>query len=477
MPRDEHDAGIGVRARPESAELEQAFALRDRNYRSSVFALKRDAHEVATAAQQLAKDKSAGKPTVDAAKSIAEAATRFAEAVDFGVQDLKKEFDLARGGFAKDAKEEAKQEAKQDGKGAADDGDEAGSALLDPERLLAQLNLCKRDPARRVNFGFVDGHERQPPALALHPKTGANKLFSALQAETGVKSGAFGTVWVEGTVLTLQLDKPMSGLVKKVRIPVRACGFRVTQVVIWNADGSVFEQDAGDGESEDQPEPYALRRTALQKRYLAALQGPAAGVAKLRAVSGFADEKAKSGNMAAALQALDMLEKLMAAAEVPAAAAPAAAEVPAAAAPAARAMSRASARLAVRVSRLAWEQTRAKVRSELKRLEAVVLDEAREEPDFADIQANSGVLYTVLDYLDERLTARLDDSLNAQTAPERRAFDLQALGIVNEYITFARSDTLLADICGNGFADVPIRALLDERLNDLSTQLTRATAH
>lgn len=436
-----------------AADLEQAFTLRDRNYRSSVFALKREAHELATAALRLAKEKSAAKPTVDAAKSIADAAARFAQAVDLGVESLKQEFDQARVSLSNDVKANAKGSAGDEG------DDEAGNLLLDPQRLLTQLNLCKRDAARRVNFGFVEGHDKQPAVLALSPKIAAKKLLATLQDETGVKPGAFGTAWVEDTVLTLQLDKPLSGLVKKVRAPLQACGFRVTQVVIWNADGSVLEEEA----QHDEPSVFAQRRAALQPRLLAALQGAPALATKLSAVQAFADEKAASGNLAAALQGLDMLEKLMGAVPAPAVRPPSA-------------ISATSARVAARASRLAWEQTRSAIRAELKRLEAVVLDEARDEPDFAEIQANSGVLHTVLDHLDERLTDKLDESLNAKGAAERRAADLQALELVKEYIGFARSDTLLADICANGFTDVPIRALLDERLNDLSTQLQRATA-
>jgi len=41
----------------------------------------------------------------------------------------------------------------------------------------------------------------------------------------------------------LQLDKPLSGLVKKVKGPVKAVGFKIAKAVLWNADGTVFEQD------------------------------------------------------------------------------------------------------------------------------------------------------------------------------------------------------------------------------------------
>ena len=125
-----------------------------------------------------------------------------------------------------------------------DADDEPDDVLLDPKKLLAQLNLCKRDPGRKVQFAYVDGKDKQPALMAMSPKMSGRKLFARLQEAGGVKTGAFGVAWVDDTVLMLQLDKPLGGLVKKVRGPVKACGFRMTKAVLWNADGTVFEEDA-----------------------------------------------------------------------------------------------------------------------------------------------------------------------------------------------------------------------------------------
>jgi hypothetical protein len=124
-----------------------------------------------------------------------------------------------------------------------DEDDEPPSALLDPKKLLSQLNQCKRDPDRTVHFAFVDAKDKQPACLAMSPKMGSKMLFAKLQQASGVKTGAYGSAWVDGTQLMLQLDKPMGGLVKKIRGPVKECGFRITKAVLWNEDGTVFEQD------------------------------------------------------------------------------------------------------------------------------------------------------------------------------------------------------------------------------------------
>lgn len=145
--------------------------------------------------------------------------------------------------------------------------DEPASVWLDPKKLLAQLTLCRRDPERRVQFAYVDGKGEQPAVLAMSPKVSGRKLFAKLQAETGAKSGAYGSAWVDDTSLMLQLDKPLGGLVKKIRGPVKDCGFRVAKAVLWNADGTVFEQDeapdeglSGDAQT---PEPTTPVEAAL----------------------------------------------------------------------------------------------------------------------------------------------------------------------------------------------------------------------
>jgi Tfp pilus assembly major pilin PilA len=243
------DAGWPKAAKT-AADLEQAFALRDRLYRGSVFALKKDALGVASAAKALEKEKGAAKPVLDAAKAIGKAANAYADAVDDGIGELKSLYDKALAALPKPA------DTKGGDKGSDGDGedDEPGSALLDPKRLVAQLKQCQRTPDRTVNFAFVDAVVKdQPAVLAMHPKMSSTSLFNKLKKETGSKTGAYGSAWVDGTSLMLQLDKPLSGLVKKMRAAVKAAGFRIAKVVVWQEDGTVFEQDDEPADEADAP--------------------------------------------------------------------------------------------------------------------------------------------------------------------------------------------------------------------------------
>jgi len=176
--------------------------------------------------------------------------------------------------------------AALDGDGDEDE-DSAPDALLNPKQLLRQLNMCRKDPERRMNFAFVDGKGNdQPPMLALHPRKGARALFAKLQDAAEVKTGAYGSAWVDGTSLMLQLDKPLSGLVKKVRHPVRACGFRITKAVLCGADGTVFEQDEllDDVEGQARPPADAMSESEdeFEARYAGLLPTVTADVAALR---------------------------------------------------------------------------------------------------------------------------------------------------------------------------------------------------
>jgi hypothetical protein len=245
---------------------------------------------------------------------------------------------------------EALQKKTQAAIDAEDDDDEesAPNALLDSKVLFKQLTMCRRDPERTMKFAFVDAKDKAAAVLVLHPRMGARSLFSKLQAAAGVKTGAYGSAWVDGTSLMLQLDKPLSGLVKKVRAPVKAAGFKIAKAVLWNEDGTVFEQDEGDDEKVGAEAPaagtgsasdglakpaatgsgasparqpasaeqlaYTQRLRKVRERYEQALREQHPESTKLRALMGYASEKAdEQHDYAAAAKGLEALEKLLAA--------------------------------------------------------------------------------------------------------------------------------------------------------------------
>ena len=440
-----------VKAAKTADELDEAFATRDRQWRSSVFALKKDANAVATAAQKMGKDKAAGKPVQEAAKAIGSAVDKFCSAIDDGADELKRLADKARGGLPS----------------GDEDDDEDGPAWMEPKRLLQQLNLCKKDNDRNVQFAFVDKSDKAPGVLVLSPKQAGRSLFAKLQKETGVKTGAYGTTWMDGTQMMLQLDKPLGGLVKKLREPVKACGFRVTKIVLWNADGTVFEEEAGEPADPNAPggtappgpatapaadaaAQFNARLKALLPRVQAAAGQPGGQDAKLLASE--AGVFARKQDFAKANALLDQAEARLG----PAAPPPKAATAPT---------------VVFTQSRLAWDKTRKLVQAELRKLELAVKDQSRDEPDYETIAANTQVIYQVLDFLDERLIDKLDEALNATLEDERRARQDEAREIIDEYLDYIRTDDMLQAIDDNGFVDVAIVSSLNACLTTVGKQL------
>lgn len=345
------------------------------------------------------------------------------------------------------------------------DEDDSGSALTDPKRLLQQLTLLRRDPDRTAQFAYVDGVGKAPGVLTVSPKVAGRKLFALLADQTGSKLGAFGAIWVDGSDLILQLDKPMSGLVKKLRVPVKACGFKARNIVLMSDDGSVFEKDA---DAQDDGEPAAAaaaddaalvaRLKTLVPRVTALAASPESKAAKLLASE--AGVFLRKGDLAKAGELLSKAEALMARLDGPAAA---------------------GAKVAPKVlytqTRLAWDGVRKHVQAELRKVEAAVLAESANEPDFSVIQGNVKMLYTVLDRLDDRLIDVLDEALNAEVDAQRKAHQKQALGLVDEYLAYVNSgDPFLEAIDDNGFVDVQLLSVLSQRLADMRAQLSAAVA-
>lgn len=296
------------------------------------------------------------------------------------------------------AKEEKSAAKAASADGADDEDDEKGHALLDPKRLLAQLTLCRKNPGRVVQYGYVDGKDKGPAALALSPKVAGRKLYALLCDQLGGKIGSFGSVRVEGTELMVQPDKPQGGLAKKLRQPVKDCGFRVSKIILVTADGSVLEQDdaldddtpgevagAADtpGVAPEEPAPtgptgaeFNARLKSLLPRIAAAGATKEGQAARLLATE--AGGHAKRGDYAAAEAGLDKVDKLLARLEAAAAASePAApvAEAPAAPDNELLALRKRMAALAQRIQQAA---TAATLKSTLQRAVAAFQDRIKE---------------------------------------------------------------------------------------------------
>lgn len=231
------------------AALRSAYQALDKDYRVKVMPLRLEAGALATAAAKAAKAKDAAKPLKDAAAQIDKAAQGYASALQEGLQALEVELSQALEAAA-----------------SSGDGEEEGessSQLADPKRLLKQLQLCKADPARRLNFAMLDDG-KQDPVLVVHVRQGGRAMMSRLIKDIGVGSGAFGQLSVADTKLLLIVEKKVAGLAKRIRISVRACGFKLGKVVLADPSGAVLDEDEAseDGATIPQAPPPATGAAA-----------------------------------------------------------------------------------------------------------------------------------------------------------------------------------------------------------------------
>jgi hypothetical protein len=120
-------------------------------------------------------------------------------------------------------------------------------------------------------------------------------------------------------------------------------------------------------------------------------------------------------------------------------------------------------------TRLAWDQTRKTIQAELQKLEKSILTTCKADADIGPIDV--GILHSILRRLDTRLIDKLDQALNAADPGKRAALNLEAKGIVNEYLAFVNESPLMADIDDSGFVPVAIRTTAVAALNLLSSKL------
>ena len=434
---------------------------------------------------------------------------------------LKKHRKEAEKTQAKEEKAEAKA-AKAEAKAAAstedDDEEDDGPAFLEPKRLFKQLSLCRADPALRVHFAYIDGPDKEPGSLGLSAKLSGPAMFKKLVLATGMKIGAYGTAWVDGTELMLQPDKALGGLARKLRAPVKACGFKVTRIVLCHPDGSVMEAEAEDeaedeAESEaiagDSPVPDAVAEApaasaapaaeppaspaapSLEAQFIARLKALMPRLAQHAAtregqaaklLASEAGLMARKADFATGLKNLDKIETLLARLagappSPPTAAAPATAVPPSE--PATPAPPSAVARLdpgAWQRARDQWRDASEAVDDQLNALRLAVVQGARTEPEYAEALAE--IAGAGLNAITGRHRVQVAVALRelGDGAPARvEAHAARALAAVAAFRQFLRTSPQIAACDANPFeVEVQIRATLEPALDGLAQVLTGA---
>jgi hypothetical protein len=282
-----------------------------------------------------------------------------------------------------------------------------------------------------------------------------------------------GECQFEHGVVTFVVQAPSGGLARRIREAiVRQTGMKL-KIRVRGEDGEEQEGDevAPDASSAPQaPAPataavapeqlaYAQRWEALQPRLAKALREQHPEATRLRAVGAFAAEKAAAGDVAGAGKALDMMEKLLAAAP------------PTAATPAATVAVPPVSNVVFQQARLVWDASRKKALGLLATVQTALLADFKGTPELGEIRVLSERLQGLLARLDERLSDKLDEALNAADPQVRRQRHEEAAGIVREYRAFVQGDPGLRLLDENPFARVQIRQVYETTLNVLAAKL------
>ncbi|MFY7856367.1 MAG: hypothetical protein ACOVQT_09535 [Rubrivivax sp.] len=232
-----------------------------------------------------------------------------------------------------DAAAEVASEADRDieaaAKAAADE-DEADSPELLGKKMIPLLRELRKGDT--VMHALITTAGRNTAVLIMRRSISPARrkmMQEAVDAQGGAKHLPGQVMQVDGAI-TFVMDAAVAGLAKRVRAALlEQTGLRL-KVVVRDTEG-VADQDGEDEEDAKAktpatPEPntgnaaaalYEQRRATLEPRLLAALKAQHPEATKLRASDGFAQEKARSGDHAAALKALDMVERLLSSAPPP----------------------------------------------------------------------------------------------------------------------------------------------------------------
>jgi hypothetical protein len=208
---------------------------------------------------------------------------------------------------------------------------------------------------------------------------------------------------------------------------------------------------------------YAQRVAELQRRLRQALLDKHPESTKMRALIGFAGEKAdEKKDYAEAMQALDMLEKLLDAPR-PAGAAAASAQptAPGKLAPS----------IVYTQTRLVWVATRGAVQAELKKLEQAILENCSGEAVQPEVTQSVRKLDRVLDLFDESLIDNLDKALNSADSAAKQHWHDEARAVIARYQSYLDTDPLVKELDGNPFVPIAVQAKLSSTLATLASKI------
>lgn len=370
--------------------------------------------------------------------------------------------------------EEAEDQLKRTRKALDDAGDdEADSPVLLTSKMIPLVRELRKG---EVQMHALIGTAGKSTAVLIMRKAISPSRRKLLAEAIGGAGGAkyiAAECLLENKALTFVVQGQAAGLAKRLtQALIDQLGMRL-RVRVRGEDGAT-DEDGEDGDDVDSaglpPAPplpdaelqaYRRRMAQLEPRVAAAVAAQHPETTRLRALIGLASERAEAqGDPAGALRALDGIDKLLGAAPAPAA--PAATSATAGGG---------GSLVNMQKARLAWLQTRQAVQTQLRSLEASILEEFKDADDYDEVRQDVRRLDEVMTVLDEELADTLDAALNAADEAERRRLQQAAREQMEAYGAYVASDTFVADLDANPFVPVKIRETVTRSLAVLSKTL------
>ena len=343
-----------------------------------------------------------------------------------------------------------------------------GMSKAEMKRMLTH---SKEEP---VNCAIGQGDDQAVGLMVLHrSKSGAACAKQLRDEFPKARNVRWGTAFVDmednPKQVKLTLNSAVSGMARRLAKTLKGTGF--SKVVMVLEDGSAVES-ADDEEEASAPAagappappggpqsaagPTAAEKaeqaSALQKQLAALVPAipKAAGTdearkAVLMKLATDANVNLKTGNLAYAANFIDQLRIALEAKQEPASL------------------------QTLSSSRQAWTGTQAKVRAEVEKLRGELQKTYAGEAFAADITAQfKARVDPVVSKFDDRLLDVLQDIMDTKDPAAREALTTQGRGLVKEYLSFAMSEKLIADLDANPFVPLNIKGTVTATLAALA---------
>ena len=351
---------------------------------------------------------------------------------------------------------------------------EAADTGMDKGAMKILLGKSKTEP---VNCAV--GQSGKIAVMLLHKIKQPKALSKDLEKQfDDLKNGRWGTASVDmeedPKLVILTLNRAAPGIAAKLRKTLKGTGF--SKVEIRMEDGSVAESVQDEEETEEDgpeghapnpeaPEPPAAngtdapapadmgpltqRLTALARQIGPALASDPSRKAELMGLAGAAQNAVRSGDAAAAGQAIDSLETALGQAGT--------GEAPAngAAAPNPAIMAK---------SRLAWVAARKRVEDEIGKLHEAMTQHYDGHGFGADLdKVFKAKVEPMMETLDHSLAEKLDEIASAPAADHPKLVG-EARQIISRYESYLAGEPLISQLDSNPFVPLSIQKTLTATL-------------